>query len=66
MITRKEIEKGALVASVIIGVFGAALHPPSSFVVIPAGVPHFVATKEGPVIVQLSGTGIFRSDFLEK
>src|SRR5438105_579288 len=33
-------------------------YPAGSFIVIPAGVPHFVATKEGTVIVQTSGNGI--------
>lgn len=37
-----------------------------SFIVIPAGVPHFVAAKEGGAIVQLSGTGKFGTDYLEK
>ena len=37
-----------------------------SFVMIPAGVPHFVATKAGPVIVQLNGTGKFGTNYLEK
>jgi quercetin dioxygenase-like cupin family protein len=37
-----------------------------SFIVIPASIPHFVATKESGVIVQLSGTGKFGTDFLEK
>ena len=37
-----------------------------SFIVIPAGVPHFVAAKEGAVIVQLNGTGRFGTDYLEK
>ena len=41
-------------------------YPPGSFVVIPAGVPHFLAAKEGPVVVQLSGAGKFRSEYLEK
>ncbi len=41
-------------------------YPAGSFIVIPAGVPHFVAAKEGAVIVQLSGTRKFRSDYLEK
>jgi quercetin dioxygenase-like cupin family protein len=41
-------------------------YPAGSFIAIPAGVPHFVATKEGTVIVQTSGNGIFRTDFLEK
>ena len=41
-------------------------YPAGSFIVIPAGVPHFVATREGPVIVQTSGNGRFRTDFLEK
>jgi len=37
-----------------------------SFIVIPAGVPHFVAAKEGSVIVQLSGSEVFRTDYLER
>jgi quercetin dioxygenase-like cupin family protein len=37
-----------------------------SFIVIPAGVPHFVAAKEGGAIVQLCGTGKFVTDYLEK
>ena len=37
-----------------------------SFIVIPAGVPHFVAAKEGTVVVQLSGVEKFRTDYLEK
>jgi len=37
-----------------------------SFIVIPAGLPHFVAAKDGAVIVQLSGTGTFGTDYLEK
>jgi quercetin dioxygenase-like cupin family protein len=41
-------------------------YPAGSFVVIPAGVSHFVATKDGPAIVQSSGTGAFRTAFLEK
>jgi len=41
-------------------------NPAGSFIVIPAGVPHFVAAKEGGVIVQLSGTGKFGTDYLEK
>jgi quercetin dioxygenase-like cupin family protein len=41
-------------------------YPAGSFIVIPAGVPHFVAAKEGSVIVQLSGTDVFRTDYLEK
>lgn len=41
-------------------------YPAGSFVVIPAGVPHFVATRAGPVIVQLNGTGNFGTDYLEK
>lgn len=40
--------------------------PAGSFIVIPAGVPHFVAARDGPVIVQLSGTGKFGTDYLEK
>jgi quercetin dioxygenase-like cupin family protein len=41
-------------------------YPAGSFILIPAGVPHFVATKEGSVIVQLSGSEVFRTDYLEK
>ena len=41
-------------------------YPAGSFIVIPAGTPHFVATKDGPVVVQLSGTEKFRTDYLEK
>ena len=41
-------------------------YPAGSFVVIPAGVPHFVATRDGPAIVQSSGNGVFRTDSLEK
>jgi len=41
-------------------------YPAGSFVMIPAGVPHFVATKEGPVVVQLNGTGRFGTDYLGK
>ena len=42
-------------------------YPAGSFVVIPAHVPHFVATREGgPVVVQLSGHRVFRTNYLEK
>ena len=41
-------------------------YPAGSFIVIPAGVPHFLAAKEGGTIVQLSGTGKFGTDYLEK
>jgi quercetin dioxygenase-like cupin family protein len=41
-------------------------YPAGSFVVIPAGVPHFVATKDGTVVVQLSGTRKFQTDYVEK
>lgn len=41
-------------------------YPAGSFIIIPAGVPHFVAAKDGSVIIQLSGTGKFASDYLEK
>jgi quercetin dioxygenase-like cupin family protein len=41
-------------------------YPAGSFIVIPAGVPHFVAAKEGGVIVQASGTGVWRTDYLGK
>ena len=41
-------------------------YPAGSFIVIPAGIPHFVAAKEGTVIVQLSGIGRFQTNYLEK
>lgn len=41
-------------------------YPAGSFIVIPAGVPHFVASKEESVIVQLSGSEVFRTEYLEK
>lgn len=41
-------------------------YPGGSFIVIPAGVPHFVETREAPVIVQLSGNRKFRTDYVEK
>jgi len=41
-------------------------YPAGSFIVIPAGTPHFVATNNGAVVVQLSGTEKFRTDYLEK
>ena len=41
-------------------------YPAGTFIVIPADVPHFLATREGPVIVQASGQGIFRTNYLEK
>ncbi|HJZ64315.1 MAG TPA: cupin domain-containing protein [Candidatus Acidoferrum sp.] len=41
-------------------------YPAGSFIIIPAGVPHFVATKEGPVVVQLSGVEKFQTNYLEK
>ena len=41
-------------------------YPPGSFILIPAGVPHFVATKEGAVVIQLSGNGKFQTDYVEK
>jgi quercetin dioxygenase-like cupin family protein len=41
-------------------------YPAGSFILIPAGLPHFLATREGPVIVQASGRGMFRTNALEK
>jgi quercetin dioxygenase-like cupin family protein len=41
-------------------------YPAGSFVVIPAGVPHFVAARDGTVIVQLGGNMKFQTDYLEK
>ena len=41
-------------------------YPAGSFIVIPAGVSHFVAAKEGAVVVQLSGVGKFQTEYVEK
>jgi quercetin dioxygenase-like cupin family protein len=41
-------------------------YPAGSFIVIPAGVPHFVAAKDGIVIVQLNGNGRFHTEYVEK
>ena len=41
-------------------------YPAGSFIIIPAGIPHFVAAKEGTVVVQPSGIGKFQTDYLEK
>lgn len=41
-------------------------YPAGSFIVIPAGVSHFVAAKDDAVIVQLNGTGKFATNYLEK
>jgi hypothetical protein len=40
-------------------------YPAGSFIVIPAGVPHFVAAKNGAVIIQLEGNGKFQTDYVE-
>jgi uncharacterized RmlC-like cupin family protein len=41
-------------------------YPAGSFILIPADVSHFLATREGPVIVQVSGQGIFRTNSVEQ
>ncbi|HVO79097.1 MAG TPA: cupin domain-containing protein [Terriglobales bacterium] len=41
-------------------------YPAGSFIVIPAGIPHFAAAKESTVVVQLSGIGKFQTDYVEK
>jgi hypothetical protein len=41
-------------------------YPAGSFIHIPADVAHFLATKEGPVIVQVSGHGLFRTNYVGK
>ena len=41
-------------------------YPTGSFIVIPAGVPHFVATKDSSAIIQLGGNGKFATEYLEK
>ena len=40
-------------------------YPAGSFILIPAGVPHFVA-REGAVVVQVSGNERFQTNYLEK
>ena len=40
--------------------------PPGSFYVEPAGVNHFVATKDEPVVLQLSGMGPTATQLLDK
>lgn len=41
-------------------------YPAGSFILIPSGVPHFVATKKDPVVVQLNGNGKFQTDYVEE
>lgn len=41
-------------------------YPAGSFILIPADVSHFLATREGPVIVQVSGRGMFRTNYLQE
>lgn len=41
-------------------------YPAGSFILIPADVPHFIATRAGPVVVQVSGHGVFRTNDVEK
>ena len=41
-------------------------YPAGSFVLIPAGLPHFVAAKESAAIVQLGGGEKFRTEYVEK
>lgn len=41
-------------------------YPAGSFILIPAGVPHFLATRDDPVIVQVSGHGIFRTNYVKE
>ena len=41
-------------------------YPAGSFILIPAGIPHFVAAKERTVVVQLSGVRKFETKYVEK
>ena len=41
-------------------------YPAGSFIFIPAGVPHFVATEKGGVIIQLYGKDRFHTDYVEE
>ena len=38
---------------------------PGSFYTEPAGVPHFVATPDGEAIVQITGTGPTKADYVD-
>jgi quercetin dioxygenase-like cupin family protein len=40
-------------------------YPAGSFVSIPPGVPHFVAALDGEVVIQITGQGPFRTDYVE-
>ena len=39
--------------------------PAGSFYTEPAGVPHFVATPDGETVVQISGTGPTKADYVD-
>ena len=39
--------------------------PAGSFMFIPVGLAHFIATPAGPVIVQLNGQGVFGTTLVE-
>src|SRR5262245_52402265 len=41
-------------------------YPAGSFILIPVNVPHFLATKKDPAIVQVGGHGIFRTTYVEE
>jgi quercetin dioxygenase-like cupin family protein len=41
-------------------------YPAGSFVMIPPGVPHFVAALDGEVVLQIMGQGPFRTDYVEQ
>ena len=41
-------------------------YPAGSFIVIPRGIPHFAAAKKGTVVVQLSGTEKFQTEYVER
>jgi uncharacterized RmlC-like cupin family protein len=41
-------------------------YPAGSFIVIPRGIPHFAAAREGTVVVQLSGTEKFQTESVAK
>jgi len=41
-------------------------YPAGSFILIPAGIPHFVAAMDGNVIIQLNGNGKFQTNYVEK
>jgi mannose-6-phosphate isomerase-like protein (cupin superfamily) len=49
----------------VFDIAGLKAYPQGSFVRIPAGARHYVATGEGVTIIQSSGSGQFRTEFFD-